>query len=361
MVRRGDRTSSRKPAGGGRRTGGRPPRQPTGGAAAEGRAGQGRARKGRTAGTPAAPADARGDLDALFRLPLAEFTAARNALATRLKKGGRADDAEAVKALPRPSLVAWAVNQLYWQHRDAFDRLLATGARFYDAQVAQLSGASADLRAALDARREALSDLSRLAADLLRQAGHAAGPDTMRRITTTLEALSSFGSAPQTPQAGRLTDEILPPGFEALAPLVSRIGGDPPRPEGSTRVLAFRQAPAVGDTPADPEAQRSSARAAAAAALDQAERDLHDARQAARQAEEALKLAAARVKETEKEKTAAEERLAQLTAAFEDARAEALRVAAQAEDAAQALDDAERARDEARRHVEHPEIDVSGV
>ena len=32
------------------------------------------------------------DVDALFRLPLAEFTGARNALAARLKKNGRGED-----------------------------------------------------------------------------------------------------------------------------------------------------------------------------------------------------------------------------------------------------------------------------
>jgi hypothetical protein len=34
------------------------------------------------------------DIDDLFRLPVAEFTNARNALAARLKKEGRANDAE---------------------------------------------------------------------------------------------------------------------------------------------------------------------------------------------------------------------------------------------------------------------------
>ena len=67
------------------------------------------------------------DIDALFQLPPGEFTAARNALASRLKKGGHADEAEAVKALPKPSVSAWAVNQLFWKHRKPFDRLMAAG------------------------------------------------------------------------------------------------------------------------------------------------------------------------------------------------------------------------------------------
>ncbi len=57
------------------------------------------------------------DIDDLFQLPLTEYTAARNALAASLKAAGRAKDAMAVKALPRPPLSAWTVNQLYWRHR----------------------------------------------------------------------------------------------------------------------------------------------------------------------------------------------------------------------------------------------------
>ena len=67
------------------------------------------------------------EVDELFKLPLAEFIGARNALAARLKQSGRANDANLVKTLAKPSVSAWTVNQLYWNHRDAFDRLLAAG------------------------------------------------------------------------------------------------------------------------------------------------------------------------------------------------------------------------------------------
>ena len=60
------------------------------------------------------------DVDALFRLPLTEFTSARNGLAAQLKKKGRTQDASDVKALGKPSVSAWAVNQMYWNHRDVY-------------------------------------------------------------------------------------------------------------------------------------------------------------------------------------------------------------------------------------------------
>src|SRR3954466_9528121 len=100
------------------------------------------------------------EIDALFQVPSAEFTAARNALAAKLKKEGDAQAAERVKTLAKPPISAWVANQLYWRHRKAFDRLLAAGDQFRKAQAAQLAGKHADLRGSLDARREALGELT---------------------------------------------------------------------------------------------------------------------------------------------------------------------------------------------------------
>src|ERR1700730_6084897 len=108
------------------------------------------------------------DVDALFRLPLAEFTTARNTLAARLKKSGRGDDAVLVKALAKPSISAWAVNQVYWNHREAFDRLIASGEHFHKARSSRPGGKLAGMREALDARHEALTQLSDLATSLLK-------------------------------------------------------------------------------------------------------------------------------------------------------------------------------------------------
>src|SRR5438105_15235149 len=101
------------------------------------------------------------DVDALFQLTLEKFTAARNTLAATLKEAGRDARAAEVKALPKPPLSAWVVNQLFWRHRKAFDALIDAGERFRKAQATQLRSApsarDADLRTPLDARRDALS------------------------------------------------------------------------------------------------------------------------------------------------------------------------------------------------------------
>jgi len=44
------------------------------------------------------------EIDELFKLPLTEFTVARNALAARLKKAGNRNEAEQMKALSKPTL-----------------------------------------------------------------------------------------------------------------------------------------------------------------------------------------------------------------------------------------------------------------
>src|SRR5262245_37349189 len=107
------------------------------------------------------------DVDQLFKVPVAEFTGLRNALAARLKKEGHGEDADRIKALGKPSVSAWAVNQLYWKQRDAFDRLLETGERLRHAQAAQLAGKTVDVKEPRDSRRDALTQLSRFAAAVL--------------------------------------------------------------------------------------------------------------------------------------------------------------------------------------------------
>ena len=300
--------------------------------------------------------------DELFRLPLSEFTPARNALAAKLKKDGDSEESERIKALSKPPVSAWVVNQLYWKHRSAFDRLFAAGDEFRNAQAAQLAGKSVDLRVPLDARREALGELTKLAAEVLGEAGHPASPDMMRRIMTTLEALATYGNHSGAPPAGRLTADIDPPGFEALAALVPtgthRPGAS--KEQAAPRVLPFNQPKPqrgtrkTGDDREDSrraEQERRERQNEARKALREAERALVEARRAAERARAEMKEAAARAKAAEKDKAALEARFEKVSAAAESARQAARQVASRAEEAAQAMDDAERAVASAREQL----------
>jgi hypothetical protein len=282
---------------------------------------------------------------------LTEFTGARNKLATRLKQGGSGNEADRVKTLVKPSISAWAVNQLYWKHREAFDRLIATGQRFRKAQTSGLAGKVAEMRGALDARREALSDLADLATALLSDAGHNPTSDTMRRINTTLEAMSAYASLPEASSPGRLTQDVDPPGFESFASLIP-VAGMTARTEESARVIHSQKSVTAATNirrKADPdreerqlEATRQAKTAAAKVSLQDAKRVLTTARARAQRAQAVQKKADADAKEAEKQRRAAEQRFEKARAAAEDAARRARTVTAEVEEAVKALQDAER-------------------
>jgi hypothetical protein len=146
-------------------------------------------------------------IDDLYRLPPGEFTAARNALAKSLEGA----EAKRVKALAKPTVVPWAVNQVYWRARATYDRLMKSGEKLRAAQIAALEGRSADVRAAGDAHRRAISEAVAEAERLSAASGAKPGTDALAR---TFESLSLATSAPEAP--GRLTEALQPAGFEAL-------------------------------------------------------------------------------------------------------------------------------------------------
>jgi hypothetical protein len=297
------------------------------------------------------------DIDALFQLTPPEFVTARNALATQLKKAGQNDDARRVKALPKPSISAWTVNQLYWKHRAAFEKLLANGERFRQAQVSRLAGKGTDIHKLLNERREELSAMSRLAAQILQRSSGAAPSGVMRRITATLEALSAYGTLAGAPSAGRLVEDVDPPGFDALAALVPRVGDDS-RAVSPSKVLTFQKeakTPKGKSKSVDNEKVREQKKKeqlkAARDATQEAARELVSAKRVALQAQNALKKAALHAKETEETMVETEARLQKVAEIAHEARQKARRAAVEAESAAQAVDEAERGLERATREL----------
>ena len=93
-------------------------------------------------------------IDDLYARPLSEFTPARNALAKTLSGA----EAARVKGLPKPAVVPWAINQVYWHARPVYERALKAGERLRHAQIAALEGKAADVRAAAAAHRTAVGE-----------------------------------------------------------------------------------------------------------------------------------------------------------------------------------------------------------
>jgi hypothetical protein len=76
----------------------------------------------------------------LYQLPLAEFVAARDQLVRQLRAVGDREAARRVAALRRPSISAWAANQLAQAAPSAMAELLETGAALHQAQQDALAG-----------------------------------------------------------------------------------------------------------------------------------------------------------------------------------------------------------------------------
>ena len=308
------------------------------------------------------------DVDDLFKLSLSEFTNARNALAARLKQMGRADEATLVKSLTKPSISAWAVNQLYWNYRDEFDQLIATGHRFRQAQKSGSAGKVAHMRGSLDTRRESLSYLTDLAAELLQDSGHNPTQDTLRRITTTLEGISAYASLSDGPTPGRLTQDVDPPGFEALASLMSGGGSMKtsevlPRaaPTQKSRSAARNSSSGAGDVKAarKVEETRQVRIAAAKLSLQDSKKLLTETRAKAQRLEAAqrkasleAKTAEAELKRAQIELREAEQRFKKAKTAAEYATHNSQSTSAEASDAVKAADDAKRSVERASKDLE---------
>ena len=143
-------------------------------------------------------------LDELYQAPLPQFIAERKRLAGELKAQGHAAEAKELGKRAKPPISAWAVNQLWWHARDAFDDLLTTAEKLRKGQLS----AQAE-------HREIIAKLRKRAAAILEDAGHNASEGTLLRITTTLAAIAATGGFdPDRP--GTLATDRDPPGFEAI-------------------------------------------------------------------------------------------------------------------------------------------------
>lgn len=157
-------------------------------------------------------------IDQLYQLPLKEFTAARNALA---KSGADAS----IKKLEKPTLAAWAVNQLYWRERKVYDEVIKTSTQVRTAYRRMLEGKDADVRAADTFHAEAMRRAKDTVRRILEEAGTTPSDAVMTPVTETLDAL------PTTDVPGRLIRPLRRTGFEALegVTIVARPAA-PPKP-----------------------------------------------------------------------------------------------------------------------------------
>jgi hypothetical protein len=150
----------------------------------------------------------------LYRLAPEEFTTARNALASRLGKEKRKNDAAEVKALPKPTPSAWAVNALFERQEQKMDALIAAGKRAREA----VSGRGADSpREAIRIARGLVDQLRGDAIQILSEHGRPPSRDLVERIAANLQAIAFSPAASEEVSRGWLDHDLDPPGFEVLA------------------------------------------------------------------------------------------------------------------------------------------------
>jgi hypothetical protein len=272
-----------------------------------------------------APDDA---VDRLYGLPREDFVTERDALAKQLRADGSRDEAAAVKALPKPTVAAWAANQAVRSQKRAARELWKAGDDLSAAQEAVLAGkgSGAKLREASERERAAVETLVEAARGLLGASGGDLSEATIERVRETLHAGAIDADARDEVAAGRAVRERSPQGLFGAdpfaAPAPKRPAKAEPQPEPQAK-------PKPGTkTKAKPKGTSDAAAAERKRERDEeAQRKREEAEARKREREEAAarerrrKGAADRVDKAQRAVAQAQERTAKAAERLEEAQA----------------------------------------
>ncbi len=236
------------------------------------------------------------DAHDLFGLPLERFIGERTALIKELRARGERDQAKRVAALRKPSLAAWAVNQLVRTQSPDVQALFDAGDGARHAQAELLTGRSGgtELREALDREREAVSRLLGAARGLLSSEGHELSLVMLERVADTLHAAAFDADARKQVEDGCLQRELRHVGIGAAG-----LAGESPGAPSKKRPRRDRpRVDARALSQAEAAAQRAAKRARKAADASGTKRK--SAAEALRRAEKAVAEAERRAEEAER-------------------------------------------------------------
>ena len=264
----------------------------------------------------------------LYALPYGEFVAARTAAAKEVSSVGvtaaeqRALAAE-VRALPKPSVAAWAVNMLAARSPEILRELARLGTSM---QAAQDALDAADLRRLAQERRQLLAGAVKTAQALAAEQGRAISAAVATEVEQTLRAATADPGAAAAVQSGWLLRALSADGVDVVdlagavavpgshAPTATRAGtargtagarGTEPaaRAEGASRTA--RDSTSGGKPPEQPRlrAVGKVQVAPTPSAVERARAGLEAAEEAAAEADEAARRAAAELAEATAETT----------------------------------------------------------
>jgi hypothetical protein len=177
--------------------------------------------------------------------------------------------------------------------------LLRSAEELRKAQQRALAGKDSDLQDRLAEQRRSVRALARLGRDILADEGRSVSDAIVERIAKTLDAAALDEGSRFLLRAGRLTDELEPPGFEALAGMATA------RQKGSAAAKTKRGGLAEAQRRVR-EAQREARERAREAergekAADDARRAAQAARERSDEAERALAEAEAALRKTQRD------------------------------------------------------------
>ena len=268
------------------------------------------------------------DVDDLYGLPLDQFVPERNALAREIRKAGERERADEVAALKKPSVAAWAVNQLVQTQRKAITALLDAGDALRSAQDDVLAGRgdAQSLRAAVDGERKAVEALTDAARGLLSSEGEELSDTMVERVSDTLHAAALDDDAREQVTGGHLERELRHVGLGGLGAL-----GGPPAPPAPPRRAATKKKAGSGQEEKqsveherelrERAKKRDEARKDARATEREARRRAERAERAAQVAHERRDSAAAVLRDAEEQLEEAQAALAEAQAQLRDAEA----------------------------------------
>jgi hypothetical protein len=261
------------------------------------------------------------DVDDLYGLPLDQFVPERTALARELRKAGNRDEAGEVAALKKPSVAAWAVNQLVRTQQKPIAELLEAGDGLRAAQDDVLAGRgdASSLRAAVERERLAVQQLTDGARGLLSSEGEELSDTMVERVSDTLHAAALDDDAREQVTGGCLEREWRHVGLGVL-------GAPAPAPRAATKKKAAsgrqKQRPVEEERELRERAKaREEARKEARATERETRRRAERAERAAQVALERRDSAAAVLREAEQQLDAAEAALAEAQGQLRDAEA----------------------------------------
>ena len=185
----------------------------------------------------------------LYALSPDDFTAARNARAAASAR----ELAGRVKALRKPTVAAWALNQLARRRGKDVERLVAAGQELRAAQEELLAGGDRKaFQSAAVKEREHVAKLAGEATKIVSEAGERASPALKEKISETLHAAALDEDTAEELRAGRLVRER-----EAIGGFGGVMAAAPARGRG--RKAAGDGATATGTIGGDTESGRRGA------------------------------------------------------------------------------------------------------